>query len=682
MARANPIGIEQLRISRGDRLNDEIEKIVKDVAVADEARREWVENQRKFTRQRFGIRRKRRMVPWPGASNLSIPLIDKAIRRWKPGVVRLVMEADPIAFFKPREGQNQDIEESEKAQVYYDWLFRWEMDALNEVVFLADILAHRGLSFMEIGWKYRTERQARIVDLGDMFPQGLPTDEEGELDITTIQQELAVQYDLIQGTDEAIMLQALQAIMNGEDRFKIVYRRVTDDRPEVLALDPIQVVLPARDVDVRNSRFVAVQHITTLDDLARFANDGMVEKEPARQVIDKLEERMERIDTSDTPASNVDTMTAHSGRVEERQALDDMIGVMQQYEDENNIEIWRIYCWLDINNDGEDERCILWFHPTTKTTLALKEFTYPFARWPLVQFDFEKTFSKRVYGSRGISQMLSPLQIETNKLHNARLDAITIQLAPMFLVRGAANVIRQFRFAPGTGFPVERPDDVTPLISDVRNLNEYLKEEQFTRLLGEDYVGIFDAALGSVTNPNSNRTATEIETVQANISGIFSLDATIWQKGWRDVHAMVFELAMELGPKQVWVRVTGQTEPMLINKADINKKYDIAPTGTPASTNKAIELARARELMQLLWNPLTLQTGLVKPQELLKFYIGAHDHARAQRIIVQDENQAADRQAILQAAQMAAEEAGANAPMGGDNQVRGQRAGTSARKVT
>lgn len=695
MARPNPLSIEVLALPITTNLPSDIDRLIKKVIDADRAREEWGEEQRKLTRQRYSVRTKQRTTPWKGASNLNVPLLDKTIRKWKPGIIRLQYEADPVAHFGAM--GPEDLEAAQKAELFYDWLFKTYMDSLDQSLYLADLVAHRGTGYLEVSWDYRTERRARVVRTSSLFPQGLPPAmdingqpilrEDGRPmnDIAAILQVVVTQYGLSLDlpSHRAAAENAAQIIDSGVEQFKLVYREAVCDKPAVVALDPIQVITPPRETDIKNADYICIQNLVTRDDLRRMAEDGILERGATLAVIRQIEDRVGKDSTGDAIASNFGLISPGRVREDDRDTVDELTGILQNYEDPENIEVWKIFCWLDINGDGERERAIVWYHPGTKTVLATLEYVLPFARWPIQEFVFERTHSKRVLSSRGISKMLSPLQTEINRLHNNRLDAQAIQLAPVFLVRSAGNTPRNLRWAPGTAFPVQETTDIMPLQQDLRNLGQFLQEEQFVRLIAEEYIGVLDSAIGSQTNIGGRRTATEIEAVQAQVSGVFSLDASLWQHGWREVHRMVFALWRELGEAQVVVRVVGDPEPMIINKNEIDKDFDISPSGTPTSTNKAIELSRAREVLQLLWNPFTLQTGAINPLPLLRWYLGSHDRRRARQIVAQSDQEMTAQQTIMAAAaQIAQAQAGGenlSELFSGANQVPGQYAGANSR---
>jgi hypothetical protein len=685
VARANPISVAVAKFAPPQDFGKTVQDVVDKIIEGDKAREEWGNEQNKFLKQRYAVRTKTRTTPWKGASNLNIPMIDKVIRRWKPSIVRLVTDSSPIAHFNPTEAG--DVETARTAETVYDWIFKIQMDALDEVVYLADIVAQRGTGYIEVSWDYRTDLVARIVRVQELFPQGLPklaqktplVEDPEEPDLKAIRKALIAEYDLNRNSPDHMgaVNVATELLARGEQAVKIVFRQVVHDRPKIIARDPLQVVLPPREKDPQNADFVCIRDLVSKDDLRKMVADEVLEKAPTMEVIKIIEDRMQQ----DQPDGAIGLSYPGQIQEEERNTMDELIGILQAHESPEQIEIWKIMCWIDINGDGEKERAILWYHPSSKIIMAKTEYVLPFPRWNIVEFTFEKTHSKRSLSSRGIPQILSPLQVEINRLHNNRLDAAAIQLSPVFLVRSTGNKTRNFRWQPGAGFPVQDPNnDIKPLSQDLRNLGQYLQEEQFTRLIAEESIGIFDSAVGA----GDRRTATEVETVQAEISGIFALDAMMWQKSWRDVHRMVFALWRELGEDKVFIRIAGQqAEFQQVPKHEVDKDYDIQPAGTPTNTNKALELNRMREMMQLFWNPFTMQTGAVNMLELIRNFIAAHDSRKIDTLTAQDENALAQNQMVLKAAQelAAAQESGEFASVFGtnDNRVSGQAAGASAR---
>jgi len=180
---------------------------------------------------------------------------------------------------------------------------------------------------------------------------------------------------------------------------------------------------------------------------------------------------------------------------------------------------------------------------------------------------------------------------------------------------------------------------------DYRPLQQFLTEENYTKSLAEQYIGVFDQSIASLGTAD-RRTATEIETITAQISSIFGGDAALFQESMARVHLQLWKLWLEFGPEEEYYRVQGEEQPRMIRKKEVDKDYDIYPAGTPANTNKALAIARAREQIQLFAPD---QTGLIDKHALYKNYFDLMDRNFA-KVVVRSPEDAVAMQQVVQAA--------------------------------
>lgn len=630
MPAPNPLHIDNFRehITISTEFVDQLKK---DINEADEARREWLSRAEKLTRQRFGIKgNKKRSVPWPGASDLRIPTQDKAIRRWKPKIVSLVYDADPVAYFRALEPS--DVENARLVEQFYDWLFKVDMEeALYEINLLADRIAHRGLAYLQISWDYTTEDETRVLYPSQLWPQGV-----ADLSPDEIMGDIIRQYEMDQ---DELDPRIVDAVMQGAQAITLFYRAVVRNRPRITARDPVQVIMPPRVADPEESPYICVQHQFDEDLLRSWAKDGKFDAETVEQIIAK------------TQSTEKDAKIVTSGadmRESEDRFIDKKEGIEEGKEDHKRILMWEIFTWSD---HPERRRIKLWVHPKTGFVAAAMPYPFPFHSWPLVLFQHEITY-RRLYSSRGLTRMLSPLAREVDRLHNARLDAISVQLAPTFKYRAPAGAApRTFRFMPGKIFPVSQMTDLEPLVFPTNNLAAFTQEEFQTRALVEDYAGLADTAVMNPLRAQERRTATEIDFITNQMQGAFALDAKIFQMSMQKVHQMVWELWYELGPEQKFFRVMNEEMPRPFKKSEVSRRYDIAPAGTPANTNRLLELNKAREALQLF---MADQSGLVNRRELYRYYLDLLDFNLAKRVLNDPEQEMAQAM-LMQAAGMLAQ---------------------------
>jgi len=572
---------------------EDYEDLIAQIEVADEERAGWLAEQAKLTEQRFCSDTSRRTFPWPGASNIKIPTQDRIIRRWKPRILSLVLDAQPVAYFRAVEPS--DVEAARLVEQFYDWLFRVHMrEAVHELGYLVDMIAHRGFALLQVDWHYATERTVRVLDPKALF------DDPANMSPDDVARVLMDEYDLL---PEQLDPELIEAIRGGAERVRIEYETVTDDRPRIRAVDPVNVVVPSYTTDLDDAEWIVVKHQVTRRVLERWKAAGIIAEVP--EIV------------SPTPTSED---IKHQNKEQ-----------VQLIKDERT-EVWQIFCWRD------GQRTIIWYHPATRAVIGRQPFVFPFPRWPFVRFEFERT-ARRWYAPRGLSKMLSALSQYIDKLHQSRLDAIAIQLAPVFKYKTVGGAAPQnFQFAPGRLIPVTDFSDIEPLVQSFGNIPLYLQEEYQTRRYAEDYAGVFDAAIGDALRPTERRTAAEVNQIVEQFQSSLGLDAKMFQESMALVHRMVWELWYEFGSPQIFFRVANEEEPRLLKKFEVPREYDIVPAGTLANVNKALELARAREALQFFGNDTS---GVIDRAELFKWYLGLLDWALSKRIIRGPEEQQA-----------------------------------------
>lgn len=663
--RGNPLDLAILgNLPVGPALDEQIKKLHKRVIQADSARQAWSQKQEKLIRQRRGIRQPR-SFPWPGSNNHNWPLTDGIIRRWKPNIAALVTQSDPVTYFFPT--KTEAVAAAPIAQAYFHWRF-WSIGGIHtKALELLDIIGQHGIAYTRQGWDYQTTKSCRIVQIASLFPQGVDAAVQ-QFNAQATQMEQQTQQAVAAGqappealqqvpqqvdaetlvrqmlTDEYILNAkepmeaqqldvAVKAVLQGATHVKFYYTIVKCDKPSWQIINPMDVTIPPRCTDTEQADFIAVRHQVSADMLRKMGVDGRVDPRKAEEVAAQLERK-----TTDDPdyMSDFGDMAA-PWRSQIRMVLDQADGVNRgDVEEPSQTILLEIYCKLDINGDKLLEKCIMWYHPETHTVLSLVPYPYPFDEWPITRFEFEHT-SSRPYAPRGIAEMSSTFQATVNKLHNARLDAAQITLSPMFQMRASAtDANRNIKFMPGQIIPVTTVGDIAPIPLDTHGLLQNLNEENLTKQMAEQYIGIFDPGV-LAQNTQERRTATEIQAVTEQSQSIFGQDASLFQASMGKVYRQLWHLIQEFDPDELSFRITGEQTPRLAKKHEICYDYDIVPAGTPANTNHNLAARRALEMIQLFGPDMT---GLINKFELFKRYFDTSDHNLA-KLILRTPDQAA-----------------------------------------
>ncbi len=643
--RDNPVALEVLEdLSRP--LAPQIDELVKQIRDVDDANSGWAKRQLQFVKSRFGKRRKKR-VPWVGASNISVPLVDGIVRRWRPGITSLILDANPVAFFVSR--TSEDFDPARLVEPFFTWLFLEHMDTPREVMRLTDLIASRGHAYVREGWKYQTEREARIVQADQLFPQGIGAflqnareqlaqaaaiGEAPDVAITDevlVARELAAEYalDMNDEEEQPMLLQAAAQLLQGAPHIKIVYERVEHDRPDWVAVDPINTIAERVGLPEKGEFFVVIHELTE-DAIARRARDGHFDERRTADLIERLNSQ-----TKETRTQANKTGGAGGSMV--RQQLRDF---MDRRSGNTRIDVsrtavkrthlWETFCKLDINGDGILEKCVMWYSPEHDIVLSTVEHHMPFSDWPVTTFLFEP-HAETPTDSRGIPEMLSELAKLVNSFHNARVDAAQIVLAPVMQKRAlSADYGQKIQWRPGAMIPVQNVGDIQPIQHDLRILQGLLQEEQVNQRTAESFIGTFDATINQLNQPTERRTAAEVNAITQLAQNVFGLDARMFQVSMGRSFKKIWKLWQEFGQDEIFFRVQGVNRPVLARKSEIEGDFDISPAGTPSSTNKSFLLASMERILQIVIND---QSGRFDVGALLEAYFKLIDLNLANTIV-------------------------------------------------
>jgi hypothetical protein len=660
LSRSNPISLDVVESLPAESLTTQIDALTGRIRDVDLERADWLKKQLKLIKLRYGIR-KRRSVPWKNASNISIPLIDKTLRQWRPGMASLVLDAEPVAFFTPQE--ISDFDPARTTEPFFTWYFTWHMQTPPEVVKLVDLVGSRGHGYTREGWKYRTHKSVRIAPVSHFFPNGVQAEitaiiedaqakgQDPPLPEEIVAQRLVQEYtlDMSDPAEAGMVAEGARKILSGAEFVRVSYREVLDDRADWVALDPINCITPV-DEDPEDASFFCIIHDLTRDRVVEMAEAGVLDVRRVMPLLDD-EETFNGQDATDGTEG-----TAWSWRQQIRDVHNLRAGVQDNKArtTRQTLPVWEIYCRLQLEAGKPRERCVLWYSPTKNVVLALSQYVLPFKTWPITLYMFNQD-SGRPIDARGIPEMLIDFQRLVNSQHNNRLDAAQLLLSPVFKVKSTADgkAASPVNWRPGAKIPLKNPEtDLVPLIHDLRLLGELLQEEQVSQRLAETYVGSFDATLTNLEQSRERRTALEVQAIQQISGSIFGLDAKIFAIALSRSFTKIWQLYDDLGPERMFFRVQGEEKPRLALKSEISMAYDIRAAGTPANTNKAAILSNVERVLPVLLNPAIIQTGVVDLGALLSMWLKLVDYNLSRNVIRPPEEAAAVQQ-ILQAASIA-----------------------------
>jgi hypothetical protein len=649
MLSRNPLNVEVLGQLNFDGLSDRIDELAKRIIADDEARSGWV-SECKDVRELIDGKDERKAKPWVGASETSVPMLKRSLRRWKPTLFNLVWQAEPVCSFWA--GNPKAMMAAPEYEQFFTWQVKFNMEGVARELqlMLENLGGDRGMGYLAVSWDYRSELVSRVVVSDKLFDPAKPPPEIG-----VIAQTIMTEYGLEQ-QDPADMQAAItvaQQIAQGAPFVRLEYRRVVADKPKIAAVDPFDVIMPIHGTDTHTAEYVCLRHRFTSEELKQMAIDGVLDPTKVGGVL------------ADTAMDGAMPGTAGAGisgagvaqyelNLEAKRGIN---SVSKEY----HREVYQIFCRMDYNGDGIAERCVVWYDVNTKSTLAILPYVYPFDHWPVFRFDFD-TLCRRPYMSRGIGHMFKDLQKHLNKLYRARSDAIDITLAPVFYQRvTSGSRARRIKWSPGMVIEVQQAGDFGEIQRNAWNLQQYLTAEGEIQGFVDQTLGNITADLAASGRRLERRSSTEASAVAAASAAMGMMEAVNFQECMKLVWQAVWDLWIEMGPAEEFFFVQGMPEPGVVRKSEIGFAYQLVPAGTPGNIDRQSQLEGGYRLLELAMKDPSGQFNL----PVLYQYLASRFDTNLGKVALLKPEEQQQNQILKRAAGMLVEEQQAAAGQGG-----------------
>ena len=601
-------------------LDDEIEgALYRDIAgdshdgLAD--RTEWESRLTEWDEQYYGIVPDR-TYPWPGCSNLHVPLTMLGVETLKPRLIEAVAGGEPIAQVLPVEAS--DEERRDRTELFLNWQLKTHMDIEERIAESAHLFLNPGTVIAKTYWKVERTRRRYVRT----FPKDTPMDEilQAVLGLqppTRFEPDGDMRWtgELARTTDGPPITFTL-AIAEDDTQLHIrVDRDDVDERPWIRLLDPIDFIAPSNaGADVQQMPWCQERLYLTEQDLRRYVQSGRFN----RDAVDELLRHREPTGEDDTGSGGTQT---------HRDLVQDVEGVDADASDARAstytiIEDYRTY---DIDDDGYDEQIVTWICDSLPNRVLGWDYlanVYAHGRRPYrVGRFFPIPF--KFYGL-AFAEIIRNLQDEINAIHNQRVDAGTLSNMPWYFYRASStHNPTTYPLKPGTGIPIDNPqtDVQFPRLQFDAAFGQ--NEESLVYQYFERLTGLTDLALGrQPSRVGATRTATGVASLLSESGLRFKTAMEAFQRFWVGVFEDVLALDQQYLPPGVEFRVTGRLPEFLrlASRAEIAGKFDITLSATTETINKQVMREDAMTLMQLIASQAGLQMGLVGHKGLRRAY--------------------------------------------------------------
>ena len=282
-------------------------------------------------------------------------------------------------------------------------------------------------------------------------------------------------------------------------------------------------------------------------------------------------------------------------------------------------EILESYMKADIDGSGINSEIVVWSHGKTNKELRA---TYLYrinkaGERPIFKADFHVRPGHQ-YGI-GLLEMLHPLSVEMDALHNMRIDFGILSNTPFFFYRPTSSLsAERIEIEPGTGIPLDNPQQDV-FFPQLGNRTAFgAQEEAALQTIVERVAGVNDLSLGVLTGAQgATRTATGARALLGEANANLDVYLNRLNQAWRRVLKHLLHMLQQRIPEGLSFRITGDTGSdywrTIKNAQDISGDFDIDISPNSSNSNPLVQDETSNQVLQLLLNPLALQTGIVSP---------------------------------------------------------------------
>lgn len=581
------------------------------------SRLEWVEKRVRSLEDWLTSRDGVKETPWEGASNITPPLIAKAVRALHSRVIGSIFHSDPLVHVIPVNTKNR--ESARVREKYLNWQIRNDIRNFYRELNTAILeMIVQGTSFLMIWF----ERTRELLPEWKIVPKELPS-------------QLAEILNRVnpQKTDQEILEEVLLDIrsteMLGDHAYEVTH---VDDGFEFTSRVTIDWEDPAvreMEVSVTIEREVIEEELkirnVPTEDIVVPANATSTQRDSCHhlariywlypnQVVRKWKSgEFHNLEKKDVDRLEQIVQGRDQGLPNPVQETQEVLDWYQGVEFVNGLAgvkeqkillVEFFYPW-DTDGDGLDEELVFHWIPALKKLATWDYLTirYGHGRRPVIDFHFMPVTGR--FYSLGLAELLEQLQAEAATLFNQMNDRGNLTNAPYLLVEHNAgispNVVKQL--PPGSAIPVRNVDRIRPLEWSKESRNEF-PILQSCYAFGEQVAGVGDISSGVQPNrPNAPRTARGtlalisesnilIDTHVLNVQFI-SLEELIHQ---------IDALNRQFMPPEREFFILGEAQPVTITRDDLKDRVRFYFSGNTANTNTQVK----QQIAQIIYSTLSV----------------------------------------------------------------------------
>lgn len=541
-------------------------------------RSEWLQRQQKYLSSwdEFVDNEDLSRGPWQESSNLHLPVTLTAVRALHARMFAALYSVQPPFSVKPHN------EAATVAVPLVEGIMQWTIkEWINCYDGIAEVLDQwlwewitTGTGILKIRWERKFSRYIEAQEK------------------TVIEQ--------VWNDDLKQMIPTPRLVTNDVAVTKKIF-----DGPAAEVISPEDILLAGGDGDITKADTVIHRYYETRSGLYQLADQKIFDADVVEEI---MEGGLDSEYTDEASSLKMDK-SANSGIIQEN--ID---------TDLDRFEILECYCKMDVNDDGLDEDVIVWVHTRSKKVLRATYLyrVYGEGHRPFAKIDFLKKRGHQ-FGI-GVPEILYSLQNEIDAMHNLKLDYGILSTMPFGFYRAAGGMKPEtLELEPGKLIPVNDPQSDV-YFPNLGNRAAFASQEEGNLLsYVERLISISDTNLGVIGGQGAARTATGVNAIVSENNLNLDIFIKRAQRGWKQFLRTLLQIIQKRMPKEMQIRITGEDgglHPFLIERGDIQGRFDFDIDATSVNSNKAVTREIAQQILNLTLNPLLIQMGIVTPDNL------------------------------------------------------------------
>lgn len=565
----------------------------------------WELNQVKWHKMRMRIK-KVKNFPFVGCANLRMPTIETKIRKLKAALVNTIFGIRPVVQVIPT--PSGTFENARKIEKFLDHLICDVTDIKNKLIISIDQTLEKGFCVLKPYWCYEEISRIEELSLDDFSVEEVMKVHSASTSLDMLVQMLVehLQADVsdnVKNVNMTELRRIAKEIHGGADSVKVTLQDVTKNYPDAdTCMDERIYVGTDAGYDPQGCQYIIHEFFMPLDTVKKNANIKGWDTSAVTEVWALKQTNLNQKNIQITK--------------------DFREGVMRLQTPDEIVKIWECYCWYDINDDGEKEKCVVTVAPDFSK--ILRKSTLPFynAKWPFVKLFYELT-DDRWFSHRGLPEIIEDVVKEIDIQHMQKIDNQTIRNTPMFLGRAGMINNKTVQFVFGQMIPVNGMTPLDDVLQPVNNSNSqvefsYEREQQILQAQIEELVGQVDFTLQSQINKRQPRTLGEVQLQTQNQQMTFSLDAAMFKDQIEELFQWYWELWCQYGDDEYEFAYFGKEgwEKIKLSREEVQGKYKISVRGNDQNTNPEVRLQKAQGILAGMENEILVNMGVVTPQNV------------------------------------------------------------------